>query len=49
LRDHLYIPNKYLPGWLVRQIYYRWADIYYTAVVAVGWKYFYYADQYNEV
>ena len=43
LRNNLYMDDTGLPDFMVRQIYYRWADIYYVGVVAGGNSSFRYA------
>ncbi len=45
LRDHLYIEDKYLPDFMVRQIFYRWADLYCAGVMAAGWQFFYFGNK----
>ena len=49
LRDHLYINDRFFPGWLVRQIFFRWADAYCIGVMIAGRKFFYYGDEPQEV
>jgi len=49
LRDHLYITDKFIPDIGIRQIYYRWADLYCIGVIAAGWKYFNFATTPNKI
>jgi hypothetical protein len=45
LRDNLYLDDSMLPDWVVRQVYYAWADVYFTGVMLGGHSSFRYAKQ----
>ena len=45
LRDNLYLDDRPYPDFMIRQIYYRWADLYFAGVLAGGHKFFHFGQK----
>ena len=45
LRDNLWLDDRPYPDFMIRQIYYRWADLYFAGVLAGGHEFFHFGKK----